>query len=400
MSANFSCSLCDHPSLLFCPICDQIYCDSCAEEHSRKSAEHECENLEARSLLRAMGKKDFQVRRTTVAQAKSVLTEMEERANGTIQAVREGLERAYLQNVEMIETVRSGLKDVLQHAKKDLGKAWQAVHPLFDSPLTERVLSGLNETPDVFEATETFLHITAVVETTATFYSYFREADLEGLGHKILSLLRPQPELPVSELENAVNVFLQREYLSSHSTPLAEVTLKSRLPISAPRSLALSLPYCEAEVTGGRYFGQVNIEGVPDGYGALIMVHDGSKAYTFRNGDVYVGEMSAGQITGQGLMVHADGTLYEGQWECAERSGRGVLQWPDGSRYEGDLLRGQRHGQGCLVYSDGSKYEGGWLRDKRHHWGVYTKGRTRCEGEWQADSLVEAGLVAGFYPSA
>ena len=400
MSANFSCSLCDHPALLFCPTCDQVYCDSCAETHRRKAAEHECENLEARSLLLVMGKADFQVRRAAVAQAKSVLSRMEVRANDTIRAVREGMERAYLQNMEMIETLKGRLGEVIKCTREDLSKAWQAVNPLFHSLLTERVLGGLTEAPDVFEATETFIHALTVVNTTATFYACFQEVDLEGFERKIESMLRPRPVLPATELESAVNAFLLREYLPSHATPQSEVTLQGRLPIVVPRSLALSLPHCDTEVTAGHYFGQVSTAGEPHGYGVLIMIHDGSKAYSFRNGDVYVGEMFAGQITGQGLMVHADGTLYEGQWECGERSGRGLLKWPDGSHYEGDLLRGQRHGQGCLVYSDGSKYEGGWLRDKRHHWGVYTKGKTRCEGMWQADSLAEAGLSAGFYPSA
>ena len=400
MIANFSCSLCDSPALLFCPVCDHIYCCRCAETHKLKDVKHTCENLEARNLMREMGRKDFQVRRDAIKQAESFLSQLEVRANETIRAVREGLERAYLQNNEMVEALEIRLEEVLKSSREDLRKAWLEVHPLFASQLTEKVLECMGQPPDAFEATETYTHMLTVVNTTASFYAYFREVDIDRFERKLLDLLVLRSAPHVSELEKAVNSFLLRQYLPNHATPNAEATLQGRLPILVPRQVALSLSYCETNVALGHYFGQVNAENKPAGYGALIMIHDGSRAYPFRNGDVYIGEFTAGQITGEGLMVYADGTLYEGQWECAERSGHGLLQWPDGSRYQGDLLRGQRHGQGCLTYSDRSKYEGGWMRDKRHHWGVYSKGRTRCEGEWQADSFVEAGLEAGFYPSA
>jgi TPR repeat protein len=94
-------------------------------------------------------------------------------------------------------------------------------------------------------------------------------------------------------------------------------------------------------VDGSTWYGELDEEGVPTGYGT----------YLFSSGEKY------------------EGYLYEGL-----QNGEGVFIYTDGQRYEGNFLNGNRHGKGKFTYANGSTYDGEWNTDAKHGKGVETYG--------------------------
>ena len=68
---------------------------------------------------------------------------------------------------------------------------------------------------------------------------------------------------------------------------------------------------------------------------SLIEWHDCEGAYTFRNGDHYVGK-----------------------WENGKRTGRGTYTWADGEKYVGEFRDGTKNGQGTVYFTDGELWVG------------------------------------------
>ena len=292
----------------------------------------------------------------------------------------------------MLEVLSSRLKVELREVRGDLVKGWTEINPLFDLEFTQRLLdyANMREAPDLFAATETAIHVNSLVQMTDMFQTSFQEIEMLDFHRKISDLLGSESKPPLSELERSVHSFLVQKYLA---TPQSDAAFKAKTPVQRSRNTGVNFPCREVRVPLGLYFGQVE-DAVPTGFGALIMEHNGRHEYPYRNGDVYVGEFTGGQISGLGLMILADGTVLEGQWEEGQLTGRGLMKWPDGSQYEGDLLHGQRHGQGSFKSSDGGSYTGDWLRDKRDGYGVYTHAKVKCQGEWREDCFV----VPDVYP--
>ena len=65
--------------------------------------------------------------------------------------------------------------------------------------------------------------------------------------------------------------------------------------------------------------------------------------YTFKNGDIYNGQLVGGRP-----------------------NGKGKTQMANGDTYEGGYLKGKRYGQGTYTFTDGEKYVGEWLEDHQH----------------------------------
>ena len=68
---------------------------------------------------------------------------------------------------------------------------------------------------------------------------------------------------------------------------------------------------------------------------SLIEWHNCEGAYTFSNGDHYVGT-----------------------WENGDRTGRGVYTWPGGDKYVGEFRNGKKNGQGTVYFGDGEIWVG------------------------------------------
>ena len=68
---------------------------------------------------------------------------------------------------------------------------------------------------------------------------------------------------------------------------------------------------------------------------AYITLPGGKGKYTFKNGDVYEGELEYGLEDGIGKLTYKDGSVYEGEWKKGFENGNGKLTYKDGSFKEG-----------------------------------------------------------------
>ena len=86
------------------------------------------------------------------------------------------------------------------------------------------------------------------------------------------------------------------------------------------------------------------------------------RTLTYANGDVYVGEFTDGQLTGQGTFTFASGGVYVGAWKDDQFNGQGTYTFASGNVYVGEWKDGQRNGQGTYTYENGLVQSGVWLK--------------------------------------
>lgn len=78
---------------------------------------------------------------------------------------------------------------------------------------------------------------------------------------------------------------------------------------------------------------------------------DGRVELTFENGDYYRGDLTNGEITGQGFMRYADGRTYEGSFLQDQWHGYGKATFPSNhSSYEGMWSHNVREGKGTTKF--------------------------------------------------
>jgi hypothetical protein len=70
---------------------------------------------------------------------------------------------------------------------------------------------------------------------------------------------------------------------------------------------------------------------------------------TFRNGDVYEGELRKGEIHGFGTYRWSDNRVYVGDWDHGVRTGYGKCYYKDGGIYEGHIVNDKKHGSGLFL---------------------------------------------------
>ena len=116
----------------------------------------------------------------------------------------------------------------------------------------------------------------------------------------------------------------------------------------------------------GNYWGYLNVDGQPQGYGTLVM----------SNGDTYTGDWKEGERHGKGTHVWKEsGDTYHGDWMEGQPHGSGTLVMSNGDKYTGDWKAGQPHGSGMQAMPNGDTYTGNWKEGKLlHHHGVATIG--------------------------
>lgn len=119
-------------------------------------------------------------------------------------------------------------------------------------------------------------------------------------------------------------------------------------------------------------------EGRAEGRGTLRWIVDGETSST------YVGDVKAGEYSGQGRSEYKDGETYEGGYLANQRSGQGTLKTAKGIRYVGEFLSGRFQGKGLWQNAEGLAYEGLFLAGRRHGHGVmrWPNGDT-FTGQWQ-----------------
>jgi hypothetical protein len=128
------------------------------------------------------------------------------------------------------------------------------------------------------------------------------------------------------------------------------------------------------------------VGGHADGSGVLEWRRDGTVTLH------YEGEMSAGEMTGHGVMTTPQGTRYDGDWEDGWLQ-RGVVVYRDGKRYEGDLYRGA-WSKGVLTAPGGYRMEGTWYEGRLDGKGVAEGPEGRYEGDWYKGLPDGSGVLA------
>jgi len=118
-----------------------------------------------------------------------------------------------------------------------------------------------------------------------------------------------------------------------------------------------------------KYFGPVNSNGVPQGYGRLLYPPEDVRRE-------YVGNFFNGRRHGYGILQWKDGCVYAGEWASDTQNGWGKLRFGERDvlnreSYEGEWLDGKRSGKGILYYRSGDRYEGEWKDDKYHGKGEF-----------------------------
>jgi len=105
------------------------------------------------------------------------------------------------------------------------------------------------------------------------------------------------------------------------------------------------------------YFGDVNADQSPDGFGLKA------------DGSVIEGAWTAGSIHGQGLQVYPNGDSYVGSFQHGEvagmgkfvnyrgvgnskQNGEGTETWADGAVYQGHFKDGKKEGFGKFLWAD------------------------------------------------
>ena len=142
------------------------------------------------------------------------------------------------------------------------------------------------------------------------------------------------------------------------------------------------------ESVQGRYDGQRNIAGVPDGKGTM----------TYEDGDVYTGAWRQGKQHGWGETKGANEKHYKGAWEDGQRQGEGQQTFgKGGSMYSGGWRAGDPHGTGVMLSQKDfiftGMYDGDYRAGKREGFGTwqFNNGDT-YRGRWSGGRIDGAGL--------
>ncbi|KAK5577815.1 hypothetical protein RB653_002763 [Dictyostelium firmibasis] len=106
--------------------------------------------------------------------------------------------------------------------------------------------------------------------------------------------------------------------------------------------------------SGSIFEGQVNTEGIPNGFGELEL----------KNGDFYLGYFENGKKHGKGRLISVSGCQYDGDWKDDMHDGYGRFDENDKQiSYQGEWKENERHGKGVLT-DPKSEIKGIWEHDQ------------------------------------
>ncbi len=108
--------------------------------------------------------------------------------------------------------------------------------------------------------------------------------------------------------------------------------------------------------------------------------NDMVQIYKFTNGDMYIGRLIDGKITGIGSYIFSPdideegsiNTEYIGQFINGVREGKGSFTFSNGNEYIGNFVTNKSNGIGRMKYNNGDEYLGNWLDGKKDGLGIYT----------------------------
>ncbi len=173
----------------------------------------------------------------------------------------------------------------------------------------------------------------------------------------------------------------------------------------------------EFEIDGVRYVGEFVMDA--DG-----KTWSGKGILTYKDGQVFDGNLVRGERQGFGTLFWRSGKRYSGDWmddkprgfatidygtvaaadasgpkyyrgrvHDGEPHGVGTMEYRNGERYSGEFKRGERDGLGTYIYLDPpGRYEGGWLAGKKHGRAIVQSANgQRSEVTYEHDELKQPG---------
>ncbi len=87
-------------------------------------------------------------------------------------------------------------------------------------------------------------------------------------------------------------------------------------------------------------------------------------AYTWVDGDNYIGEYKDDKMHGQGTYTYASGAKYVGEFKDGKKHGQGTYTYANGAKYVGEYKDEKMHGQGTYTYASGLKESGYHMNDE------------------------------------
>ena len=127
----------------------------------------------------------------------------------------------------------------------------------------------------------------------------------------------------------------------------------------------------------------------------LEQLPDGKVRYTFKEGDVYEGEIDRnGLWCGNGIYCYSNGDMYVGQYKGNKRNGTGTLHLCNGSIFNGNFKDDKFH-TGTYIYSNGDKYIGEFLDNMPYGDGTYIMngGMSQFKGHFRAGDINGKGTL-------
>jgi len=136
----------------------------------------------------------------------------------------------------------------------------------------------------------------------------------------------------------------------------AKGDLTSEADRTVVRMLTETARECASQFKTG-YFGDVDTDGEPHGFGRMI----------FDDGGVYEGEWVHGLEHGRGTYLWTWGDKYDGEWCNGKKEGACIHTYADGGRFEGEMLNDVREGYGHFQYHFGDSYDGFYSNDLKDY---------------------------------
>lgn len=126
---------------------------------------------------------------------------------------------------------------------------------------------------------------------------------------------------------------------------------KQSPPLTSVQNEKITLEFSFGERIG-IYSGDINTDGLPDGYGTFTSENSSGESWT------YEGNWVNGHWEGTGTSTWESGECYQGEFSNDVRSGQGTYALASGNKYKGNFVDGEPVGKGTLYYPDGSYLTG------------------------------------------
>lgn len=113
--------------------------------------------------------------------------------------------------------------------------------------------------------------------------------------------------------------------------------------------------------------------------------------------------VSGNCVNGKGTMVYTIGDTYEGDFVNGKKAGHGTYTFKNGQVYVGQFSDNLRNGKGKFTFSDGSIYEGSFVNDNFIGHGIYTaKSGSKQTGKFTVGQIVDlrSNLVDTYWGKA